>query len=135
MAPIVIPQAMRISYVHTWTNGREVVNTIDCAFDEDGTGESRADVARVVAEDFRNAWQDHILEPLSDNLSLVRVDYVDLNSLDGAIGSLGPDPDRPTAGTTTGPSMPPNICFVVSKVTPLVRLRHEGCSPPPTPLR
>jgi hypothetical protein len=117
MAPIVVPDAMRISYVHSWTNGREVVNTIDCAFDESGTGMSRAEVAEVVAEDFRNAWQDHIIGPLTDNLALVRVDYIDLNSLDGAIGSLAPDPGRPTQGTTSAGSMPPNVNFIVTKVT------------------
>lgn len=126
MAQTIIQQVTRFSYIGQWTNNRPVVNIIDVAWDEDGTGLSRPEAIESVAEDVRNAWQDHIVGALTDNYTFLRVNWVDLDNANGSVGSIAADPGRPDQGTGAGPSAPPSQCLQVNKITTRTRGARAG---------
>lgn len=127
MAPLVVPNVCRFSVVQSF-EGEPVVNIVDMQVDTTGTPQSRADAIYEIAGDILNNWDDHILEYQTDNLTALRVDYMDLNSLDGVTGSRSTTSDKtwPAAGPTVASSFPGMVALRVDKVVGGNRQTRNG---------
>lgn len=79
-----------------------------------GTLEVAADPVEVV-EDFRNNWQDHIMEPLSNVVTLSGFQWLSLNSAEGQTGFVPVDPNKRTTGGWQRDIAGPAMCYLVRK--------------------
>lgn len=125
MAALIVPKVCRYALVGAWPNARPIVNVIDMEI-PDNVGEDRVEACITVGEDLRNAWQDHVLNLVSQDYLFVRVDYVDLDSADGSTGTLSPDPGRKTRGDINQAPLPPSDAVIISKVATSARGQRSG---------
>lgn len=91
--------------------GRPVVNVIHMFNDESGG----SDQSKV--EDLRDNWQDHILPPLNAEYVLDVFEWRSLDPDDANAGTVAPDPGKPTVGGAISQGMPPNVSYLIHKVT------------------
>ena len=124
--PLVVPSVTRFTLHGHWTNSRPIANILDMAWDTEGAFGSRNDNIVTIAEDVRNAWQDHILKFMSNNYVFDGVSWVDMDSADGSTGSIPRDTGRQTAGSSEDPAMPPSVAYNVKKFTTGGRSSRSG---------
>lgn len=100
-----------------WSTGRAVVNVMDMYVQGAVLGSTRDDQILAVAGDIGNAWQDHIVPNVSSSYTFEGVDYLDLNGLDGIVGTVPPSTTRPVTGGQTQDSNAPNVTAIIEKQT------------------
>lgn len=91
MPGIVVDNVVRVACLWRLDNGEPAVNVVHVKREEASS--------REVAEEVRDACQDHLLDPMSDTVSFEGVEYVDLNTIDGETGFVAPDPAKPLHGS------------------------------------
>src|SRR5215204_428167 len=112
MAPIVAPLVARFSLIGTYAD-RPVATVLDIEPSiVSGVAPDRADFLTLTATRLGTAWND-IVFPMSDRLSYTEVQYVDLDSADGLVGSY--TFPSPIEGTGTGDPMPGNVAVRYNK--------------------
>lgn len=106
MAPIVAGGIIRFSVVAELL-GQTCINIVDVDLDTD-VGTTRSEEAFSIAGDIINNWDDHVMGNLVSDYTALRVDWVDLDSLNGSVGSRSVTSDTtwPAAGRATGNAMP-----------------------------
>lgn len=92
-------------------SGRPVVNVLHFANDEG----AQSDAAKM--QDVVNNWQDHMMEFLDAAYTFLGADWRSLDPDDLNQGTIAPDTAKRTAGALTGQALPPNVAFLVKKVT------------------
>jgi hypothetical protein len=80
-----------------------------------GVSQTRGEVINEQAGRVISAWQEHILDFLTDEYVVDGLDWADLDTLDGLQGSVSPNAGIQTAGANSTTSFPPNICYLVHK--------------------
>lgn len=75
------------------------------------------DTMTDVVGDFRDNWQDHIMNMLTDNVTVDEFRWLSLDEGRPGAGSIAPDPLKPLIGGLETPSMPPNVAQLVKKNT------------------
>nr|CRY96617.1 hypothetical protein [uncultured prokaryote] len=116
---LVAPGVCRYSIVADFL-GETVVNVCDMAIDtEEGVGDlaGRANGIAAVAGDLLDSWVANILPRLGINYSFRSVDWVDLNSADGEVGSINATPDNalPLSGGRNADPHPSSVAILVKK--------------------
>lgn len=97
--------------------GEQCVNVLDANIDTD-TGVTREEACFAVAGDILNNWTDHILPNVSAIYTALSVNWVDLNSEDGSVGSRTETSAQtwPQTGARGGAPLPNNTYARVQKV-------------------
>lgn len=113
MAPIVVPNVVRYSLIHSLYN-QDVVNVMDVEI----VAPDRVQAAQFVSQAMIDSWVEDVMPLLSQSLAFLNVTWVDLNSLDGFTGSnsLGNTATLPVNGTGSDNALPGNTCVRVRKV-------------------
>lgn len=106
-------ECVRLSIVGSWSNARPFVNVFE-GFVSPSGGASRTQLLDLYAQTVLTAWIDNMLPRFTDNYTVERVDYVDLDSVEGPTGTA--EVGAPASGTVVGSSSPPNIARLVTKV-------------------
>lgn len=117
MAQLSVDNVVRYTIKGRWSSGRPIVNLMDMHVEGAALGSTRDDQIVAVAEDVRNAWQDHIIPNISSSYTMEGVDYLDMNGLNGIVGSVLPDVTRPLVGGQQTDSNAPNVSAVIEKQT------------------
>lgn len=128
MAQIIAPDVCRYSVNQTY-NSRPTVNVIDMVvLDQSGGTFSRDDAVNATAGDILDAWDQYVLPCQSASLQALSVSWVDLNDLDGSVGSISSTTDStwPAFGTVTGQGLPANVSCLVTKRTNSRRSSRDG---------
>ncbi len=110
MAQIFAQNIIEVAIRHEY-GGRPAVNVLH-VFNDEGTS-SDADTARDVLDN----WQDHVLDLMDSDVSLIGASWRSLDPDDTNQGDLAPDPAKPVVGAGGGDGMPPNVAFLVKKHT------------------
>lgn len=113
MPPLVVDDIVRLTFEAT-LNGRPIATIMDVDVIP-GIGRDRSDTSREVAEDAQGAWQDHIVEMLTDHYVFTGTSYVDLNTEDGSTGEVAPDGEKPIQGATAADVMAPQVQYLIHK--------------------
>lgn len=126
MAGIIAPGVCRYTVVGTFA-GRPVANVLDYLIVSDvpaARGVNVAEMASVLVQ----GWIDNILENVDAHYTAQEVTYVDLDSVDGTVGSttLGTSTNLPQAGTQVGDALPGNVAVRVNKNIAAVRGQRQG---------
>lgn len=82
--------------------------------------------SRDIAIKVLGAYQDELLPFLSSSLDVVGADYVDLDSIEGDSGSIGPVSGKDDSGSASAASLPPNTALLVRKHTEGGRATRGG---------
>lgn len=93
----------------------EIANVFHMYTDENAGLEGRQDAIDFALSRLGAAWQENMLDVIGSGYVYDGIDWVDLDSADGATGHYAPDPDLPTAGTQGGTQMPPNVAVLIRK--------------------
>jgi hypothetical protein len=93
--------------------GRPCVNVWHMWFD----AELGSDTVEDVVGDFRDNWQDHVMDIQSTSVTLNDFAWRSLDPGSGALGVMEPDPAKSLTGVTTGAPAPPNLALLVNKRT------------------
>lgn len=128
MAALVAPGICRYALHGTYA-GRPVVNIIDMKIDTTGTTVSRDDSIFEIAGDILNNWFDEIVNfIICEDFTFTKVTWLDLNSLDGAVGERSSTSVHtlPLNGALTNPPMPGNVALRVNKNTIGRRGERQG---------
>lgn len=124
---IVAPNVVRY-YVNQQYNDRKVVNVIDLVVLDAVGPFTREDAVHSAAGDVLDAWDQYIRGGQSTGLICLSVSYVDLNSEDGATGTINGTTDTlwPSAGGAEGQALPSNVSILVTKQTASRRGSRNG---------
>jgi hypothetical protein len=106
---------MRVAFKGLWTNGRPVVNVLHVKISHGGiTGSRESDMQAWLTRSAKD-WQTNMLPQLINNYTFTGIDWLDLNSAEGAAGTES----APSTGVNTGgnaqPAAPPNVTVLVHK--------------------
>lgn len=112
MAIVYAPRTVEIAVIHTIQN-RPAVNVWHLQSSEEWWPAE----AEAMVEDFRNNWQDHMLDLVASDLQLQRFEWRSLDENDGTVGVVNPDPAKSLVGQAGGSSMPPNSAVLIRKNT------------------
>lgn len=93
--------------------GRPVVNVWHMYHD----AEIGADTKQDVVEDFRNNWQDHMMDVQCEDVSIVSFDWRSLDPGDGSNGTVPPDPGKALIGAFLSEMAPVNTALLIHKNT------------------
>lgn len=125
---MVVPNVVRYA-VHQQLGGRAVVNIVDMDVRINGVGPSREDAVHDVAGDLLNNWTDHILAYQCQHISALSISWVDLDSVNGSVGSRNSTDDNtwPDNGGTSSPiPFPGMVAMRVIKNTTGGRQARKG---------
>jgi hypothetical protein len=112
MAVVYANNVIEIAAVHAY-NGTEAVNVWHMYFDS----ELGTDTKQAVVEDFRDNWQDHMLDLVHNSVIIQRFEWRSLDVGDGSNGVVLPNGSKATTGLQTGTGSPPNVALLVHKNT------------------
>lgn len=105
--------------------GRACDNVEDFSVDP-GTG-SRSVLLPALATMIMTAWQDDIMDAMGSGYSITGAHWIDLDSLSGGRGDIGPNAGHPTTGQASGsPNVPPNVAFLIHKRCSFTRGQRPG---------
>lgn len=76
-----------------------------------------AQAVEDLVEDFAGNWQDHVMDLVSSEITVVQFDYRSLDPDDGTVGTLPPVSGKPTTGGQSGVAYPPNVALLLHKNT------------------
>jgi len=110
MAIIYADQVTEIAIRATYA-GRPVVNVLHFYNDEGIQTDSEK------ARDIMDNWQDHILSRLTDGYALIDAVWRSLDRDDTNQGTITPDPAKPLSGGIAEEGCPPNVAYLVKKIT------------------
>lgn len=131
MPALIVPGVARFAINQTF-GGQPVVNVWDAHVN--GTGNSfptsadREEALRLTAEDILSAWSTRMRPLLADDLTMVSVSWLDLNSANGSTGAVtsGNSVTWPLSGQVTASPFPGNVAIKASKNIIKQRGRRNG---------
>lgn len=112
MAIVYSPRVIEIA-VNQTVGEQEVVNVWHMQW----SSEDSASAAEGMVEDFRNNWQDHILDIQCIAVKLVSFEWRVLDPTNSDVGLVLPDPVKPVEGQIATPMTPPNVAWLIHKNT------------------
>lgn len=122
--PLVAGSIVRFTMHHTGPGSPPMDCVWDVAIDE--TGVSRevavADTAPLVV----GVYQENLANFLHTAYSFLGATYLDVDSLDGIGGFIGPQSGKPIHGTGSDPLSPPQVNYVVTKQCAHNRRQRNG---------
>lgn len=104
MAPIILDGVCRVAAFGQCAGGQPWVSVFHVGVDGAASPES-------AATSVRDAYQDHLLDAMSNSLTFGGVQFMDL-SVSGATGTLGPNPTKPIIGTQASEPLPAQVAVV-----------------------
>ena len=122
---IIAPTILRATFHQTLANNRTSDNVFDISVDGQGVIDRDTVLADLLSH-LTGFWQDSGLHAYSVNSHFTGASFVDLDSPDGATGSLGPNPAKQLIGNVTGSVCPPNVSSLTTKVTISRRGEKQG---------
>jgi hypothetical protein len=124
-APIVAPTIVRYTFVHILQSGRKADNIMDISIGGSGLADRDA-----VIDDFNSHiagyWQDGPLYNYANTTTFEGVHWLDLDSLGGRTGFLGPAGGHPTTGNGSTEPQAPNVAYLIHKNTTAQRGQRSG---------
>lgn len=126
--PLIVVNGVCRFTLHGTLAGEDVSNVVDMFIDTTGSSLDRNECIADQADVIWNEWVDRILPLQVDNLALQTVSWVDLDEVDGEIGSIsgtGSNPS-PQAGGDSGPPTPSNAAIYVRKTVTGARGSRAG---------
>lgn len=131
--PLVAPSVVRFT-IHGTVGQRPVNNVLDIVI-SGNAGISRAEAIDEVAANLIDQWTEVILDRTTSAYFVDYVSWVDLDSLDGAVGQANATDNHtwPDNGGLNGPVASGNVAILVTKVTTSARGTRNGRMflPPP----
>lgn len=112
MATVYSPNIIEIAVMQKH-NTVTAVNVWHMWFDP----ELGSDTVEDVVGDFRDNWQDHILDMQTSEVVVEEFRWRSLDPSSGAMGVIAPDPAKATSGQASGTTMPPNVALLLHKRT------------------
>lgn len=110
MAIIYADQVSEMAIRATYA-GRPVVNVLHFYNDEG------AKTDEVMARDVLDNWQDHIMGRVVQDYALIDAVWRSLDRNDTNQGTITPDPAKPLSGGIADAGAPPNVAYLVKKIT------------------
>lgn len=124
---ILAPTIVRYTFQHTLRYGQKSDNVMDLSID--GTGLiSRDSVITDFNSHVAGMWQDTALKIYGTTSTFNGAAWIDLDSLTGSTGTLGPADGHPVAGSGGGGFLPPNVAHLVHKRGTAHRGQRQGRS-------
>jgi hypothetical protein len=120
-APLLVEYAFH--GIHT--NGREITNIWHEELESAGGTDRPVAIAGVAAV-IRDGWQDQILDRLSNNYTFTGISWVDLDTIDGTTGAIGPNGALPLTGASTTEAAEPQVSVLAHKRTISTRTQRAG---------
>jgi hypothetical protein len=110
MAIVFAQDVLEIALNHTY-GGRPAVNVLHVRNDETG-GSDESKVVDVVAN-----WQDHMMVLMGSTVQFEGATWRSLDPSEGTVGFTPPDATKRLVGAQTGPTLPPNVALLITKIT------------------
>jgi len=100
----------------------------DCVVDvsADETGSSRGTAVLASAAFVTKAWQNNMIPQMPTQYRFDSARFIDLDSVDGISGTLGPQAGAPTVGTAVLQVSSPGVAFLFHKVCAHNRSQRAG---------
>ena len=125
---MIVESVCRYTINQTYS-GRNVANVLDIAITDVGGLDSREAAIADFGEELLEAWNDTISLVQTNEVGLVSVSWVDLDSADGETGSTTTGSGNavwPSTGTSTSASMPGSVAMLARKQISQGRGRRNG---------
>lgn len=122
---ILAPTIVRYTFRHQW-GAHKFDNVQDISIDAGSGTVGRPDVINDLNSHVCGWWQDSLLGPYSSDCVFLGAHWIDLDSLTGATGDLGPAAGHPTHGGGFAPFAPPNVNSILHKRTTSGRGTRPG---------
>lgn len=114
---IIVPNVVRCGIRGVWTNGEDIVNTLDVLVTPEGGAGSRDEAVDTTLADIAQNWQSQLVEVIfPNNYTFIGIDWVDLNSADGRTGFEPPDPGEGVVGVGVAPVIGPQTGTIARKI-------------------
>lgn len=126
--PIVAPDVVRYSINGNYLN-RPAVNVLDMVVrSQDSEAQPRDEIIESVAGRLINQWVDNVMTRFNASYSFESVSWVDLNSVDGQVGSRTSTDEYtlPRAAVGAGQPLTAALAMLVEKVTQRQRGSRPG---------
>lgn len=128
---IVAPTIVRFTAKHHQTDGRPADCVVDISVDE--LAISRETAVLDAASHFSAIWQDFVTSQTSNTLTYDGAHYIDLDSLTGITGLVGPAGGHATVGVLTSSAASPQVSYLVKKACSANRSQRAGRMYVPAP--
>lgn len=112
MAIVFAENTLEIAVRHLYA-GKPSVNVWHMHF----SAELSFDTMTELVNDFRNNWQDHMMDDVVNTVVLQDFAWRSLDPGNGSNGIVLPDPAKPTTGGVAAAGFPPNVAVLVHKNT------------------
>lgn len=127
MAVLIAPDVVRVTLKGMYL-GRNVANIQDFVVHDVPLGGDRNDAIKGTMVQVLDAWAEFVRTSLGADMSFTGLDWVDLNSADGATGSLTSTDDHtlPVVGTGGGEALTGQVALLLTKVCSARRGARNG---------
>lgn len=112
MAVVYSENIIEIAVVQDFA-GKPAVNVVHMWFDS----ELGTDTMEDVVGDFRDNWQDHMMDLQVATASIIRFDWRSLDPSDSSVGTIQPDSAKALVGQRAGLAGTPNQAYLIHKNT------------------
>lgn len=122
---ILAPTIVRYTFKHVLASGPKCDNVVDISIDASDLLD-RDGVVDDLNSHVMGWWQDSLLQVYSSLTTITGANWIDLDSVTGRTGTLGPAAGHPTHGAQNGPFTPPNNAYLLHKAGTSARGRKPG---------
>ena len=122
---ILAPTIVRFTFKMSWNGVRTVNNVMDVSVEGGGVNTRDEAVDHVVGS-MSGLWQERVIGFGPAGVTYQGAHWLDLDSLDGRSGDIGPAGGHPTVGSDASTMFPPNTAYLIHLNSTARRGQRQG---------